>query len=259
MKRWNAKGRRPVLLAAMVVVAIAVAVLLIAPLVQLWGLAYHETCESSSPTETGPLLTPVALLNSPFKGFAQAVGIRTESQGGQPVPGLAGELNASNGSTVGLFSLNDWTIVSFSNQWTLGPGSPSPCTSSESAQILPTLIQFQSGGDLVIVPVMNDHNTTDDGLPDSVSSEGYSSVEFDATLPSGSTGGQGTCSMIGIGLSFGITQIDVRIASPLPGVAAIPAVVPSVVSYEYELPGGGNWIIAASPSAGLAFSYYPCP
>ena len=45
-----------------------VAILMITPLVPVWGIAYHEVCSSGTVVTKIALLTPLALLTSPFRG-----------------------------------------------------------------------------------------------------------------------------------------------------------------------------------------------
>lgn len=175
------------------------------------------------------------------------------------MPGLAGELSASNGSAIGLFTLNYWSILSFADQWTLGPGSPSSCLSKLGAQLQPTPIRLPSGGFTAQVFLLPSGSTIDSGIPQFVAIQGHSSVGFDANLPPGSTTGQGTCTGPGVGIDYGVNQVPVQVPSSTAGGSPILASVPDMASYNYTLPAGGNWIAAPSPSAGLSFGYSSCP
>jgi len=241
-----------------VILLLIAATLLVTPLLGLWGVGYHETCVMGASVGKTALLTPVALLNSPYHGSAHASANRTLHGSSTSFAGLEGNLNASNGLSAGLFSLNNWSVFDQTTQWVWGPGAPTPCSSVEVAQLDSNPILLPSGRYVLTVTLLGEGNTSDSGVPGSISASGYSSVTFGGSLPAGWSQGQGTCSGPGVGLSFTMTQIPVAVIVH-PGDSAVPAFVPSTISFTYSLPSGGNWLVGPSQSAGLAFSYTACP
>lgn len=242
-----------------IIATIVVAVLLVTPALSGWGLVYHSGCARGKLVESENLLTPVAILNSPYNSSSTAVAVRLTEAGGAPVPDLGGQIAASNGSTVALFSLNEWSIYSQASTWVLGPGGPSSCTSDRVAILDPAPFLLPDGRMQVTVTLQGPGSEADLDLPSQISSFGLDSVLFGANLLSNDSGGIGTCGAAQSPVYVGVTQISVYVPASNPGGGDVAAIIPDVVAYAYgTFPQGGNWLTDDTPSAGWAFSYYPC-
>ena len=236
-------------------VALVVVVVFTAPLAGVWGLPYHQGCRQGSRLASERLWTPVGILNAPFNGSANATALRTS--GGKVVTGIAGSVNASNGSTVGLFSLNTWNIYAMSSVWEVGPGSSSACSSAASVQLSPDLIPT-SGGSFVSPVLLSPSGGTTTSVVDNFTLAGYASVLFDASYntSAGQQGGHGTCA--GQPISYFTSVEEITVSIPY-GTGSISTTISDLVSYAYYLGPNGGWFWQLTPSAGWAFDYTPCP
>lgn len=236
-------------------VALAVIVVLSAPLAGVWGLPYHQGCQQGKQLASERLWTPVGMLNAPFNGSASATAIRTS--GGQVVPGIAGSVSASNGSSVGLFSLSNWNVFEMSSVWEVGPGSSSACGSAVSVQLSPVPIPALNGS-LVLPVLLAPPGGMTTSVNDSFSLAGYASVLFDASYDTstGQQGGHGTCA--GQPITYYSAVDEVAVSIPF-GTGSIATTVSDLVSYSYYLGPYGGWSWQLTSSAGWAFDYFPCP
>jgi len=234
---------------------VVIALVFVTPFAGGWGFPYHLACSESARGPPAILWTPVVLLNSPFRGSANATGLLIEN--GAPAPGAGGTITAVNGSSEGLFALAPWQLYSTSNQWVLGDGLGSPCIAPELATLLPGAIASPNGSWVTPVQLAAPGNVYSSNVPTQLALDGYESVAFDLNFNDSvhSTGGHGTCGAEGVGLAQSLEAINVTV--PLGGYH-LPAQVPDVVSLSYFLGPDGNWLIEVTPSAGLAFDFYPC-
>lgn len=205
------------------------------------------------------LLTPVALLDSPYNGTAQAIAVRLDSATHLPELGLGGALNASVGSAIGLFSLNYWSILRWVATWQLSPGASAPCDAAEGALMSPEPQPFPQGSFLQQQTLLAPRSPASVGIPESVRMDGYSSPSFYADVPGGTLSGQGTCYGPGVSLEFAVGTIQLFVPSFPEGGMPLPAEVSVAISYSYFLPPHGTWVYGPSLSAGLAFGYEACP
>jgi hypothetical protein len=250
------RKRRYVALAATLI--IAVSVLMVAPVAGIWGITYHRSCAVDAAVDRSDLLTPVALVNSPYLGTAEAVGLRDQPGSDLPVPGLAGTANASNGSSVGLFSLNEWSLLPLTTGWALGPGASDSCSSPFVAEMSPEPLLLPTGGFTESFTLLGSGNHSDSTIPVSLNWAGYSSVSFDANLVDDGQSGIGSCTGPGTDVYDTLDQLNVSIPAPTTGGPPIVTTVPDSVSYSYDFPPGGSWLTGTTPSAGWGFDFTGC-
>ena len=102
----------------------------------------HYYCGFGGTLWHGRLWTPVMLLNSPYGGNSQSYS--GESYASQySVAGFSSStssfnsftISASNGGSVGLFQLDNWTIYATQLNWTIAGGTNEGCSSSQTAEI----------------------------------------------------------------------------------------------------------------------------
>src|SRR5258708_20840797 len=114
----------------LLVATLGVGVLVALPAVgSSWGATEHLVCTVVGTGPTERLWPPVILLNSPFEGSSNGSAVVDRSGTGAE----SWSVGASNGSSGGLFSLDNWSLETQRTEWTLGPGANSPCSPTWAA------------------------------------------------------------------------------------------------------------------------------
>ncbi|MGA7922863.1 MAG: hypothetical protein WCA77_02670 [Thermoplasmata archaeon] len=244
-----------------VVCAVGAGILLLLPVLGGYGIVYYEACVKTGTISTEVLWTPLILLDSPYLGSASATSVRLESPGSSPVPGLSASLTASNGSAVGAFSLNQWTVYSQQTEFVPGAGPSAGCVASRSTVMAPSPIPLEDETTVLTVQLLGSGNTSDVLVPFSFMQLGIHSVYFAAGFQYDSDGGYGTCSGGGLGVSLGTEGIAVSVPFNLGSAfyGIVPALVPADASYSYQIPPNGTWEVDSDTSVGLAFNFTACP
>jgi hypothetical protein len=249
---------------AVVVVAAVVLVPVGAPQVG-YGVIRHVVCAKGPVLATEDFWTPLALLNSPYRGEGWAnLSYRSALM----------SINATGGRAVGLFVLDEWNLTRLVNSSALGPGVSHPCT--QGAQASPS-----EGNSLLVDTIPNPSNESDVAEADQVVAgdfilgsplygQNVTSVLFQNDYVDDDAGGLGTCNASSPTLEPAystsypvVVPFDRNPSSGAPEYG-FPAPVPIAVTYSYEFPAGGNYYFfdpsKASPpyGGGLAFDYMGC-
>jgi hypothetical protein len=255
------------------VLAVALAVVLVVVSGGVAGFFLLENHTVCSGTDVGYLheWTPLVLLNSPYNGNATGVGERTIVVNGTVIPTVGGFLNATNGEAKGLFTLDSWEIVRYSNTTQSGWGSSLRCSFTYQGIEL-------GASNIELTKVLLPPNTTSDANESwSFLFEGYPSVVFYNSLPgngdeighynsTGSGAGLGFCGPwtgpppSAVELSKGFVDETVLVPFTLGGsLSYAPGSVPDLLAYNYDFFPNGTWSWYFPPSGGLAFEYAACP
>jgi hypothetical protein len=236
------------------IASVVLAVLLVLPLAGVWGLPFHESCVRTADVGQPVLWTPLAVLDSPLNGSANATALML-GPGGQPEPGIGTWVNASDGASLGVFILLRWSVYSIATEITAGPGPGSPCRVSYGA--VPSMASPASPR--ITVALLIAGSASDSNMPDSVQAQGIGSLVFNADWPGGKDAVQ-TCGSSGVGggAAAELSGVLAVIPGESYGGHNVSVNVPDDVSYNYYFPKMGAWGIGESPSAGLAFTYYGC-
>lgn len=238
-----------------VAAAVVVVLLLVLPLLGTWGLPYHFACKRGAKQWSADLWTPVALVNSPFNGSANATGVLMGEDG--PIAGAAGSIEAANGSSEGLFALVPWTIYPTSTYLELGAGSPTSCTGSFVAVMASFALGVNPLSDVTPIQLAGPGSHVTQAVSTGFTLDGYRSVEWNLSynLSVRTVFGHGNCGGGGFGYFPVATELNVTIPSPD---GNLGVVVPSIQLFSYYLRPNGNWLIQTSPSGAWAFDYYSC-
>jgi hypothetical protein len=247
-------SRRQIRVVIITVVVIAI-LLLVPPLAGTWGLAYHWGCERGDLVTVIHLWTPVVLVNAPYNGTAYAAGVLMS--GGEPIGGGGGSIEASNGSSEGLFALGEWLIYSTSRQLQSGPGASASCSGSLAPVLAPVLgTVLPAGATVTPVQLGGPGSTVTQGVQTNFTLRGYPSVEWEMNYdPSNQPKANLTACPGG---SARVLPIANRINVTVPFQnGSLRAVLSSEQVFIYALLPPGNWLVQASPSGTWAFDYHP--
>lgn len=234
------------------------------------GVVVHRGCVGGGEVAQATLWTPVLLLNSPYLGTSHGTALLQLPN--SSVSRLTDSISATNGSSTGDFSLDNWSLSEMQDVWLLGPGIDSPCSSHFEAVDESRPAGFFSGGFTATVTLLPAGAKTDSGEPSSVvivspiSGRPVSSVSFDMSFEHNSwvdsaCGGAGS-SVIPTTEITGI-PVDVPFqvgASTL----TVHSVLPSQSSISYFIWNGATGVWQVDPTmsgnhqGSLAFSWSPC-
>ena len=211
-------------------VAIVVAVPLLVPGIG-FGVAVHEVCRTGGEVESEQFWTPVVLVNSPYGG--QAWGNATSPDYADPIVYVA------NGQArVAVESLT-WQLDRLVNGSAAGPGVSSPCAAGFAA----TSTGYGAG--VSAVQLLPNGTSTDVGEPTSFTFAGLSSVIFNPTPYTGSSGGVqiDNCEGITTGEQTASSSVyPITIPFSGPGTSHYVGVLfPASATYAYKFPVRGMW------------------
>ncbi len=243
-----------ILAAAVVVAAIALVPLTVAT----WSLVEHYACGPGAVVATEQLWTPVVLVNAPYGGFAN--GTRTV-----PIPNgwSSDTIEAANGTAMGLFELDTWSVSPSVRLVVAGPGTNAVCTGYVAAGkplsrfdeivLLPSENTSSDAGQMTSL-FFADHNGT--MHPSVLFDNGYS--ENDMVLS--------TCGRGRVDLASQASRMVIKVPFILGGPSeTASATVDATLNYTYSFPANfGTWSIddlnagSHAPGGGWAFSFVPC-
>lgn len=223
-----------------------------------FGILTHISCGTGSVVASAVLWTPRLLLNSPYLGSAWA---NSSGWGVGPL---------TNGSSVGVFSLEEWNLSPRQDRTVLGSGVDAPCAGgwAVNATARGGLVSYSLGHPLVASDAQEIGNfSMTDWLPFSADyGQNFSSVYFQNGLPNLSDRTVSTCG--GPSAQLGASSSGYPVTVPFevgPAHVLVATTVLSPVAYSYGFPAdAGVWPVftGGSPGAGSlggwAFGYAPC-
>ena len=226
---------------------ISVLVVLVLTVPTLAGSSYqflqHQQCEQSGTAAELTLWTPLYIIDSPPHGWANATAIAPY----EPIRWTT----AVNGSAVGVFSLDQWTIFWQQAVWVAGAGSNRTCnpfvaTDESRTPSGPPSLNVSS---IVLLPT---GATNDSAVPDTINATwngtSYPSVVFFASLPP--TNETSTLTMCGTGgLEWNTiveTPLEIILIPFRSGAGTWNVVLDQLAGTEslvYYLPSPGEWTV----------------
>jgi hypothetical protein len=218
-----------------------------------WSPLDHFECRPGTVVAQERLLTPLLMLNAPYRGTAS--GTVHESAAG------SWSTTVHNGSATALFVLRDWSIARSLRILAAGPGTNAACP-----DFLATPGFYNEYLGIGLLP---ENSTNDVAEPTAVNNSGYGSVLFHNGFGSGDGITMATCSWSGLGKGYLRTtssHITVEVPFTWDGTASkAKATLEYVANYSYQFPGGaGTWLVddlnvgTNDPGGGYAFSFTPC-
>lgn len=228
----------------------------------------HEAC-SLILESTVSAWTPMAIVNSPYGGGAVGV-VTLASDGGSE----SFAVNATDGESVGLFSLDRWSVYGYSPSWIWGPGMNVPCTGGPIAVDTTRADGVIVGLDVASERLLPTGSMSDAALPDQLtfqaetgSSAGtaVASVIFDAAFRGGVASTLATCpgpaSSPSALQSVTLQTVEVSVPTTLAGhPELVPSAAPVSATISYYLEGSftGRLQLQQSAAGGDAFAWTPC-
>jgi hypothetical protein len=257
-------ARRPFYRNLAIGAAVVVIVVILVPVAipQLgYGVVTHTVCARGAVLASEYLWTPIALLNSPYRGEGWA-----NVTSGDTIYGT----NVTNGRSDGLFFLDLWNLTRAVNSSAPGPGLYHPCSQAYAASYYST----ENSATPYINGTSNESDANEaqnislkifgTSLP--VNNEVVPSVIFNNSYWSNNDGGIGTCGTSSPAFTLASSS-SYPVTVPFTyGGRSVPVAITleSQVSYSYEFAAGGNYYFYdpshASPpyGGGLAFDYADC-
>lgn len=263
-------GRPPVYLhrnlAIGTVIVVAAVVLVPVAVPQLgYGVVSHLVCGQGAVVASEYFWTPIALLNSPYRGVAW-VNQTTHYGTGFITEGT----NATNGTSVGIFDLDEWNLTRAVNSSSAGPGLSHPCVqrflaSHNSPDVVTVLRLNHSSNESDFNEVQN-FSLMVYGFGPPIYNEVARSVNFNNSYWGDNDGGYGACDAGGPSFNFASSSdLPVTVPFTYEGRSVPMAItLESQVAYSYEFPAGENFNffdpMDASPpyGGGLAFDATNC-
>lgn len=254
--------RRAKLGLGIAVPAVIVALVLTLPtlLDSSYQFLQHTECVTGGVVSQELRWTPLYIVDSPPKGSANATAFAPN----EPLRWTT----ATDGESVGVFTLDRWVLYSQHTVWVSGPGQAQSCPNLEAVDASRAGAGPASYGVNATV-LLPSGSTSDANVPNSVnltSDNGtlYPSVEFFASYPAGQTYNDTICGTNGY-QSYTLTQspleiVVVRFSTPGGSQVALPVVLNGITSLFYLLPAPGSWLIGWANSlnpygTGLAFEW----
>ena len=289
---------RPISVRAWKPFAIAVILIVVLSLVLDIGVyvAYERVeCSLGGAVSTEMMITPIALLNTPYGGLAWTFNggpTYTFASGGLVLATTIGSPQMSFGTSsngkwtylpVGEFSGFNWTLYSVKNSTVFTTSQAHPCTTAfVAAPAASTRMPGQPIPWIEVAPLTLPNNTTDLGEPHIALSvhgpypynlSAYTAVRFDngfhtPNYPTVDTCGSSVPQEITVNGSVSI-PISVSLSGPsghnvtVSGTFTYPSGVSNDTVMHYYFPANaGSWDVyspsGTNVSGALAFQYYPC-
>lgn len=254
------------------VIGCVVALLLILPIVlsSFPGTFYHQACTSSQ-LSVQVFWTPVIIVNSPLYGNASGT---ARFEGPWDSYLFSTSTNSSNGSVVGLFSLDSWALLRQTTGDVIGPGANQPCSQPYTASDLTRHGAWFLGGASMATNVIAPPGTSSDtDLKNQVVIENatiqgqgasFPSVIFDADFSQAAERISTCGNQIGAGLGGVTSSTSTGFVIPfiLGGAdVSVEAQLPVAASFSYTIAASaqGSWGIDTTADQGPAFEYAICP
>ncbi|MGI0071686.1 MAG: hypothetical protein ACRECT_06430 [Thermoplasmata archaeon] len=222
-------------------------------------LVQHAECETATVVAQAMLWTPIYIVDSAPDGWANATAYAPQ----EPI-------RFSNGTSVGIFSLDAWTLYSEALRWLPGPGAVPSCPAYSAVDQSrtpggPPSLAVES------VTLLPEGSTNDSAVPEAINESlngtMFGSVIFFAGLsPTNETSGFTVCGQGSLTWTT-VTATPLEIVLVPFSRSSGPPVVGLVQlagdeSLAYYLPGSGSWLISwddePSPfGTGLSFAWDP--
>lgn len=235
-----------------VVTAAVIAILIfVLPLIGAWGLPYHWACERESELGYADFWTPLVLLNSPFQGTANATG--TLLLNGEPIPGAAGSIEATNGSSVGLFGLVRYLIFPMSTYLEFGAGRSAPCTAPMEAVVGGYFVNPNTGAAVTPVELASAGRMATQGVQagftlDTYHTVGWGSMDYNFSVQPEAN--LTSCESIRLFPVYDQLNVTIQYED-----SNLSIVLTSLQVFYYNLPPPGNWLVQNTASGTWAFDF----